>query len=266
MIRPLLRTAFFHVVMVASTLFFSVLGIFGRLFGAKKGWYDWIHRTWGRTVLRAAGARIEARGLEHVSGGGGRILIANHQSFLDIWALMAALPASVRFVAKSELGRFPIFSSATRAAGHVFIDRSAPAAAGAVIRQAGQRVRSDGLALVLFPEGTRSDDGRLGRFKRGTFTLAIEMQADLVPVAIDGGGRVLGRGGKRVRPGTIHIRCSTPIPLAGMTAADRPALTERTRNEIRRLLEAIRSETDGDASETGDNGDASEAAVGTLGS
>ncbi len=243
----MIRTALFHVVMVVSTLFFSVLGIVGRLFGAGRGWYDWIHRSWGRTVLGAAGARIEARGLEHVSGAGGRILIANHQSFLDIWALMAALPASVRFVAKSELGRIPIFAAATRAAGHVFIDRSDPAGAGAVIREAGERVRSDGLSLVLFPEGTRSDDGRLGRFKRGTFTLAIELQADLVPVAIDGGDRVLGRGAKRVTPGTIHVRCSSPIPLAGMTAADRPALMERARGEIWRMLEGIRSEA-GDGS------------------
>ena len=247
----MIRTAVFHVVLVASTFFFSVLGIVGRLFGAGKAWYDWIHRNWGRTILGAAGARIDARGLEHVSGPEGRILIANHQSFLDIWALMAALPASVRFVAKGELGRIPIFAAATRAAGHVFIDRSDPAGAGALIRHAGERVRGDGLSLVLFPEGTRSDDGRLGRFKRGTFTLAIEMQADLVPVAIDGGNRVLGRGGKRVRPGTIHIRCSDPIPLAGMTSADRPALMERARDEIRRQLEAIRSEGDGDASDRG---------------
>jgi 1-acyl-sn-glycerol-3-phosphate acyltransferase len=91
----------------------------------------------------------------------------------------------------------------------------------------------DGLSLVLFPEGTRSPDGRLKRFKKGAFALAIETQADLVPVGIDGGGALLPRGARRIRP------------LRGMTAADRDALVERTRDTVGQLLERLRGEPGG---------------------
>jgi len=231
-----IRVLWFRFVVVVSTTFFSILGLLGGLLRAPPGLYDWIHRTWGRSILAAAGAKVVVEGLENSTPGRAQILVANHQSMLDIWALMAAIPASLRFVAKEELSRIPVFAAACRAAGHVFIDRTKAGQAVEAIRAAGERMREDGLTLVLFPEGTRSVDGSLGRFRRGAFALAIETRADLIPVAIEGGGRILGRGVKRVRPGTIRIRLAPPVPLAGLGAEDRDGLVEETRATVASML------------------------------
>lgn len=236
------RTAWFVVVTFVSTLFFSLIGLVGGLIRAHRGWYDWVHRHWSRSVLRAAGVRLEAEGLENVRPGEAHLFVSNHQSLFDVWAMMAVLPASLRFVTKRELGRIPIFGGACRSAGHVFIERSNAARASEAIRAAGERMERDGLSLVLFPEGTRSPDGQLKHFRKGAFALAIETQADLVPVAIDGGGRVLPTGTRRIRPGVIRLRCAARVPLEGMTAADRDALVQRTRDTVELLLSQMRGE------------------------
>lgn len=236
----MIRTLWFRLVVVVSTAFFSLLGVLGGLVRAPHGLYDWIHRNWAGSILAAAGARIVVDGLEHSTPGRAQILVANHQSMLDIWALMAAVPASLRFVAKEELSRIPIFAAACRAAGHVFIDRTQAGKAAGAIRAAGERMRREGLTLVLFPEGTRSSDGALGRFRRGSFALAIETRADLIPVAIEGGGRILGRGAKQVRPGTIRIRLAPPVPLEGVAPEDRDALVDQTRETVAGMLADLR--------------------------
>jgi 1-acyl-sn-glycerol-3-phosphate acyltransferase len=240
-----IRTAWFVVVTFLSTLFFSLTAVVGGLVRAGRGWYDWVHRNWARSLLWAAGVRVEAQGVEHVRPGEAHLFVSNHQSLFDVWAMMAVLPVSLRFVTKKELGRIPIFGAACRSAGHVFIDRANPTVASEAIRAAGKRMERDGLSLVLFPEGTRSPDGRLKRFKKGAFALAIETQADLVPIGIDGGGALLPRGARRVRPGVIRLRCAARVPLRGMTAADRDALVERTRDTVGQLLERLRGEPGG---------------------
>lgn len=238
----MIRSLLFFPVAVVSTLFFSLVAVAGGLVGARKGLYDWVHRNWARTMLGMAGVRVRADGLEHVRAGGAQIFVCNHQSAFDIWALMATLPASLRFVAKQELARIPVFARACRSAGHVFIDREDRAGALAAIRDAGRRMREEGLSLVLFPEGTRSSDGRLGRFKKGTFVLAIETGIDLVPVSLEGGARRHPRGALRIRPGRMWLRCGPAIPTSGLTAEDRAQLTERTRAAVAGMLEELRAE------------------------
>ena len=235
----------FLVVAFPSTIFFSLVAIVAGLLRAPKSTFDWVHRNWSRSVLRAAGVEVRVAGLQHVVPDGAQIFISNHQSMFDIWALFATLPVSLRFVAKKEMSRIPILSRAMRAAGHVFIDRQDRAQAAEAMRLAGQRMLREGLSLGLFPEGTRARDGRLKPFKKGTFVLAIETQTTLVPVVVDGGGEIIldGRGGRpplRLRPRPIEIRCAEPIRLSGLTAADRDELLARTRAEIVRLLEEVR--------------------------
>lgn len=241
----MIRTAWFVIVTFLSTLFFSLTAVIGGIGRARRGWYDWVHRNWSRSLLWAAGVQLEAEGLEHVRPGEAHIFVSNHQSLFDVWAMMAVLPVSLRFVAKQELGRIPIFGAACRSAGHVFIDRANAPLASEAIRAAGKRMDRDGLSLVLFPEGTRSPDGKLKRFKKGAFALAIETQADLVPVAVDGGGALLPKGARRVHPGVIRLRCAARVPLRGMTVDDRDALVQRTRDTVGQLLERLRSEPAG---------------------
>lgn len=236
----MIRFAAFFAVGIPLTGVFSLLAVAGGPLRASRGWYDWIHRTWSRLLLRIAGISVEASGLEHLRGEGPRVLVANHQSLFDILALFAVLPISVRFVAKRELSDVPVFAGAMERAGHVFIDRSDRHQAVRAMRRAGKRMKREGLSLVLFPEGTRSPDGRLQRFRRGAFSLAIETQADLVPVALEGGGEILPRGRRRLEPGRIRIRCAPPIGLEGREREDRDRILQRTRTAISGMLDDLR--------------------------
>lgn len=238
----MIRTVLFYPAMFLSTLFFSSLGIVCGLFRAGPEVFDRIHRAWSRSILRVAGARVEVVGLEHSQPGRGQIFMVNHQSMFDIWALMAAVPASLRFVAKEELARVPIFAAGMRAAGHVFIDRRRPARAGEAMRAAGVRMKRDGLTLVLFPEGTRSEDGSLQAFRRGSFQIAIETQSFLIPVAIDGTGSILPRGSRRVRSGDIRIRLAAGTSLDGKTSSDRDTLVRETYDTMAGMLAEMRGQ------------------------
>ncbi len=235
----MLRTAFFGAATGLATLVFSLIAVVGGLVAAPPGLFDWVHRTWAGLLLRAAGVRLEATGLEHVPAAEARILVANHQSWFDIWGLMAATPASLRFVAKAELSRIPIFARACRAAGHVFIDRDDRDAALRAIRAAGSRMRREGLSLVLFPEGTRSPDGKIRRFKHGAFGLALETRVPIVPVAIQGGHKIMGKGRVRVRAGTLRLRYARPIPTVDLGAGDRHVLAARCQEQIAGMLREL---------------------------
>ena len=232
----MIRTAVFYVTLVLSTIFFGALAATVALVGGGRVWMDRANRGWARSVLSAAGVRVTVRGLEHLHPSGVQIIAANHQSYFDIWALIAGLPASVRFIAKRELGKIPMLSVGMRSAGHVLIDRDRPRSARKTLREASDRMRAEQLTLVLFPEGTRSRDGRLGRFRRGAFALALETRAPLVPTAVDGGQRVYPPGAKRVRPGSITVRLGPPIRLEGAEPGDRRTVMRETRAAIEAML------------------------------
>jgi 1-acyl-sn-glycerol-3-phosphate acyltransferase len=239
-----LRTAWFWIVTVPATAFFSTVSIVGGLIRAPASLHDWVHRNWGRTELWAAGVRTTVSGLENVSHTAPQIFVANHQSIFDIFAILAYVPASVRFVAKKELGRIPIFSLAMRTAGHVFIDRQDRRGATEAMRRAGVRMKRYRLSLGLFPEGTRSQTGRLGAFKRGTFALAIETQVPIVPLAVDGGYRVSTRG--RIRASQMVVQLSEPLATEGKTLDDRDEVLSHVRADISRMLEAGRAPASND--------------------
>lgn len=231
---------------VPLTVLFSALAVAGGLAGAPHGFFDWAHRAWSRSLLALAGVRLEVEGLEHLSRDEPQVIVSNHQSLLDIPALLAGLPVSLRFVAKMELSRIPLFAQAMRRCGHVFIDRTRRTQAVEALREAGRRIQEEGLTLGLFPEGTRSPSGDLGRFRRGSFVLAIETQTTLVPVAVHGGPEVLPAEGRRVVPGTLRVRCGEPVELEGMGRDDRDRLLRRTREAIAGMLGELEADGGGE--------------------
>jgi 1-acyl-sn-glycerol-3-phosphate acyltransferase len=196
-----------------------------------------IGRFWSRWVLRVSGAKVRIEGLDRIDWTRPHILVANHQSWYDVWVLAGCLPASVRFVAKQELARIPIFGRAWQACGHISVDRADRGRAIRSLDHAGRRVQHEALTVVLFPEGTRSADGRLQSFKKGAFVLALQTGVPLVPVGISGSRHVMGKGSFRVRGGEIRVRVGTPIAVEGLTTRDREGLLRRARREILDLME-----------------------------
>jgi 1-acyl-sn-glycerol-3-phosphate acyltransferase len=159
--------------------------------------------------------------------------MSNHQSLVDIAAIVMTLPRSQswRFVAKRELTRVPIFGQVLVASRHIIIDRGDRERAVASLREAARRIRS-GTSVIIFPEGTRSSDGRLQRFKSGPFHLAIESQVPIVPVTVSGSQRITPKSRLLVYPGVVKIVYGTPIPTRGETIEARKALAARVRRAI----------------------------------
>lgn len=190
-------------------------------------------RCWAPGLLLGAGARLRVEGLENVDWSRNHMLVANHQSTIDICVLFRAVPVPLRFLLKQEMARVPFVGWYAKAMGMVFIDRGNRRAATACLRQSAELLRG-GASLCVFPEGTRSRSGAVAPFKGGAFQAAIDAGVDVVPVALEGSGAALSpRGFFRVRPAVIRIRFGAPLPVAG---ADRQALAERARAAIMAML------------------------------
>lgn len=161
------------------------------------------------------------------------LLMSNHQSLVDIAALVDTLPPSVswRFVAKKELVRVPIFGWCLVTTGQIIIDRGDRERAVASLRRAAERIRG-GASVIVFPEGTRSPSGSLRPFKSGPFHLALEAQVPIVPVTVSGSQRITPKGSLQVRPGSVKIVFGKPIPTRGLPLDERGHLKERVREAI----------------------------------
>ncbi|MDZ4864168.1 MAG: lysophospholipid acyltransferase family protein [Gemmatimonadota bacterium] len=192
------------------------------------GIHDQVPRDYGQALIRWNRLDIRAEGLEQILGGAPCVYVSNHLSWFDIPALLAVLPGSLRFVAKQELMRVPLFGAALRTGGHIAVDRRNLASAVAAYESAGGTIRS-GRCAVVFVEGTRSRDGRLQAFKKGPFVLAIVAQVPVIPVVVVGSFHVLPRGSIWPRPGTIVVRVGQPISTLGMLYEDRDRLSAQCR-------------------------------------
>jgi 1-acyl-sn-glycerol-3-phosphate acyltransferase len=184
-----------------------------------------------RDLARMLGVEVSVRGSEHLASGGPFVLTPNHQSHLDILALLGFLPGRTRFAAKRELWRHPIVGGVLDTLDMVPIDRENPEVAVAALARTDARAGS----LVIFPEGTRSRDGRLREFKKGAFVLAIRAGLPVVPVICRGTRRLMPRGSRlTVVPGRVELVVEEPIPTAGLGYDDRDALAARVRAVIER--------------------------------
>jgi 1-acyl-sn-glycerol-3-phosphate acyltransferase len=165
---------------------------------------------WGIGLCRVCGVEVRVKGGEAVDWKEPLIVMANHQSYLDIPVLYAALPEPFGMLAKQELFRVPIFSSAMRAMRCVPIDRGNRRQSLESLRQAADLVRS-GNSIVVFPEGTRSDDGRVHPLKKGPFYLVEMAQVPIVPVGIRGTRDALAKNGVLVRSATVDVAIGEPV-------------------------------------------------------
>ncbi len=188
-------------------------------------------RFWSRRMLAICGVELSVVGAEEVNRDQPIIFMSNHQSIIDILALVATIPTSFRFVAKRELAKIPFFGWAMAVGGHVFIDRFHHERALDSMRVAGERIRQ-GTNVILFPEGTRSPSGVLASFKKGGFHLAIEAQVPIVPVSVSGSRNVLRKKSRRIHPGPTSIVYGPPIETAGLKDEDRDALMADVRAGI----------------------------------
>jgi 1-acyl-sn-glycerol-3-phosphate acyltransferase len=191
---------------------------------------------WGRTCLMLLGVPVLVDGLERIGPGERYVIMANHESSLDILVLLAAIPSSVepRFLAKKSLFRVPFLGWAMRSAGFIPVDRDDRSTAAATLARSLEVVHQGGSPLV-FPEETWTSDGRLLPFARGGFVVALKSALSILPVGLEGPRLVLPPGKGVVRPQPVIVRIGRPIRTQDLGVSSRRALTEQTRCEIDRL-------------------------------
>jgi 1-acyl-sn-glycerol-3-phosphate acyltransferase len=187
-------------------------------------------------MVRLAGVRVRMEGAEREKLDRPLIVVANHLSWYDVFVLAGFFPGRSRFVAKDELRKIPLFGAAWETCGHVRVNRGDRAEAVRSLNEAGDRIHRERLNVIVFPEGTRSPDGALLPFKKGAFVLALQTGVPILPVGISGSRDVMAKGSFRIRPGEIVVRVGEPIPVDGLTVADRDALMARARADVQALL------------------------------
>jgi len=189
------------------------------------------YRLWAPSTLRMMGARLEVRGVNELDLTRSYLFVANHTSQLDIPVLFAALPIPLRFLAKEELRKVPLVGRFISAMGMVYVDRGQSEAA----RQSIDRLASslaEGMCLLVFPEGTRSHDGELGKFKTGAFVAAIKSGVPVVPIYILGAAKILPSGTLVTCSGRVVVVAGEPIPTQQYSLDDRRRLADLVRSRM----------------------------------
>jgi 1-acyl-sn-glycerol-3-phosphate acyltransferase len=222
---------FRYLLIVVYTIFWGVVACLALCVDRSGESAVWAGRGWVGWIFASCGIRVEAEGLEHVDRTRPQIFMCNHQSVVDIGALIAVLPVSWRFVAKRELLWIPLFGWALGLSRHVIVDRLHRQKAVASLKRAAERIR-EGVNVIIFPEGTRSPSGELGPFKSGGFHLAIEAQVPIVPVTVSGSRHITPKRSLRVESGRVKVVFGEPIPTKGLSVEDRQALKEAVRRGI----------------------------------
>jgi 1-acyl-sn-glycerol-3-phosphate acyltransferase len=235
--------------LVFGTFVFASACLAVALVRPRAGAYYRMAAAWARGVCRASGLALEVERPAATPGAAHAIYMANHQSLFDITVLLATLPGETRFLAKSSLFHIPIFGWAMRAGGFIPVDRRDRSSARESFASAIERL-GEGISVLIFPEETRSLDGRVLPFQRGGFLLALKSALPIVPVGIDGTLEAQHRRSFLIRPGRVRVRYGEPVTLAGVSVRELPRLAEEVRRRVAALAGAELAPDEPDAGRT----------------
>ena len=225
------RTVFYLIPAVSLyTIALGTVSLASTIFDPRGDFGHKCARAWARLILKTTGVRVEVSGLERLDPARSYVFAANHQSIYDIPIVFTALPFQLRIVAKESLGKIPFLGWHLQRTGHLLVDRSRPGA-GIVKKMA--RLVGEHHSLIVFPEGTRSVDGTVARFKGGPFVLALEAHVPIVPVSISGSRYVMKKGRLMVCPGEVSVTVHEPIETSGVSRSAVRELVDRVRKNVR---------------------------------
>lgn len=204
----------------------------------------WAMRTWCRKSAKGADLEVAAEGLENVPKDGAFVYCSNHQSIVDILILGSVLPGDFKWAAKSSLWKIPFLGWHLRLAGHVPVERGKGARTAATVIGRFVEVLKRGKPILVFPEGTRSDDGSMRGFRNGAFHAAVRAGVPVVPVALDGTYRLMKKGAKHTgerNDRVVRVKVGAPVMAipSGREGARVGDLRERTREAMAELLTSI---------------------------
>jgi len=232
----MIRTASIILWVVLTTFFFGLAAIFISFFTRSGNPVHLIARTWGRGILFASRIKVTVNGLAQIDPTQSYVYMSNHQSNFDIPVLLACLPVQFRWLAKAELFKIPIFGRAMRGAGYVKIDRFNQKSAFESIDEAAAKIKN-GVSVMIFPEGTRSRDGKIRSFKKGGFVMALDAGVPIVPIVLKGTRAIMEKSSLKINTGEVSLSIEPPVATAGYTRENKDNLIESVRAVIREGLE-----------------------------
>jgi len=190
-------------------------------------------KKWAQGMVKMSGSTVKVIGEENIPDDGPIVFVANHQSNFDIPIMLGYLKRHKGFIAKKETEKFPIVGGWMQFLNCIFMDRTSPRAALKAIKE-GINIVKQGYALVIFPEGTRSLDGKMGEFKPGSFKLATKAEAKIIPVTISGSFDIMRKGSMKIKPASVTVTVSEPVSSTQYESADSYLLRE----EVFKIIES----------------------------
>jgi 1-acyl-sn-glycerol-3-phosphate acyltransferase len=234
------RTVFWLIpAITVYTIVLGTLSLGASLFETNGHFAHWCARTWSWLILATTGVRVQVRGLERLTPGKTYVFVGNHQSIYDIPVVFASLPYQLRIIAKDSLGNFPFLGWHLRRTGHLLVDRRRPDARG--VFNWANSLTARGLSLIVFPEGTRSQTGKLAPFKGGSLYPAVQAGLPIVPLSIAGSRHVMRKGRLMTCPGEVELVVHAPIQTEAAAEPDIRAvrkLATQVRGIIAPVVEA----------------------------
>jgi len=231
MTRQFLQTVIILVYVFLATIVMATVVIVVALFSRNGNAPHLVARAWARSILFVSGIHVHVNGLENLNVDGSCILMPNHQSNFDIPVLLGCLPIQFRWLAKAELFKIPIFGRGMRGCGYISIDRSNRKSAFQSLAEAAAKIRN-GVSVLIFPEGTRSRDGRILPFKKGGFVLSVDAGVPIVPIVIFNTWSIMPKDRLRIRTQSVRMDILAPIPTSGYTRKTKDDLMNSVRNTI----------------------------------
>jgi 1-acyl-sn-glycerol-3-phosphate acyltransferase len=219
-----------------TTILFGAVSKGLSLAGAPERKQIEVARAWARSMLFFGRVKVDVEGLEKINPHGRYVFASNHLSYIDTPVVFTRIPVQFRFLAKVGLFKIPFLGWHLKDAGHIPVPREDPRAALRTLTRTAELIESRGISVLFFPEGGRSEDGKLQEFKDGAAYIAIKAQAPLVPLALIGAREILPMHSGTIRPGRVKLRIGDPIPTIGMTTHNRGSLTEAAREQVAKML------------------------------
>lgn len=233
--EPLIRSVLTYIL---TSLFVLVVGGIGLAIALLLRWQGLLYVIGHAGVglaITTAGIKYRVIGREHIPGDRAVVFCSNHESNVDPPVLFNALHPRLHVLYKAELSKVPVLGKAMQLGGFIPVPRENREGAFRAIELAAQSIR-DGNSFLIFPEGTRSRTDQLLPFKKGGFIMAINAQAPIIPIAVEGGRESMRKGSAIIRPVLVTIHVGEPIETRGMTADDRDRLIQMTRERIEQML------------------------------
>jgi 1-acyl-sn-glycerol-3-phosphate acyltransferase len=227
----ILHSLLIYIWTIMATIVLGVVTIVSSFFSKTGNLPHMIARTWARSILVMSRVKVTVRGTSKLDHNGSFIYMSNHQSNYDIPVLLGCLPVQFRWLAKAELFKIPIFGRGMRGCGYISIDRSNRKSAFRSLKVAAATIRS-GTSVLIFPEGTRSNDGKLRDFKKGGFVLAVDAGVPILPITIRGTYEIMPRSRIWIWSQAVEMEIHDPISTAEYSRKTKNDLMERVREVI----------------------------------